>query len=126
MNWFDNFCAESRSKFFTKVPINLGDNLISADECYSLIKKNIKRSENETDDILWKIPIILITLGCSLVVLMAVSVALQCLLTKLMRLRTSEDSDSDDCIIEEQKKDSPKPKKKCSPKTKKICSCCSK
>ncbi|KAH8341302.1 hypothetical protein KR059_002197, partial [Drosophila kikkawai] len=109
INWFNNFCAQSRSKFFTNLPeskehLKFGDNLISADECYALIKRNMKRSENEKDtneDALWNIPIILISLGCILVILMAFSFVIQCLVAKLRSSRIGEQFESDICKLEE-------------------------
>ncbi|KAH8287900.1 hypothetical protein KR018_006960 [Drosophila ironensis] len=79
-NWFDNFCAESRAKFFEIKPINNrhlsmssdGD-LLSADECYNLIRLNIRSQRRAYNDVLWQIPMVLLTLGCLLVLLITFS-----------------------------------------------------
>lgn len=136
LNWFDNICAESRSKFFaneleSKEPGQLSDDLISKNECYTFIKEKIKRSQIEREDILWKIPIILISLGCFLVILMALSFVGQCLVMRLKNSGTFEKFESDICKVEEEAKvvipssaPSASPKGKVSPKSK-CCSCLS-
>uniref|UniRef100_A0A6P4DXR2 LOW QUALITY PROTEIN: uncharacterized protein LOC108038098 n=1 Tax=Drosophila rhopaloa TaxID=1041015 RepID=A0A6P4DXR2_DRORH len=86
MDWFERICAESRSKFFTtqqainnKIQQKSSDDLMSADECYSFIKKSIKPREIIGQEDLWKIPILLVCFGCILVILMAFCFVFQCL-----------------------------------------------
>ncbi|XP_017059669.1 uncharacterized protein LOC108100348 [Drosophila ficusphila] len=88
INWLDTICAESRSKFFPsktayKVLRKANNGLISTDECYSFIKKNIKPKHIIQEDELWKIPIILVCLGCILVIIMTICFVCQYLIGKV-------------------------------------------
>lgn len=110
--WFDNLCAESRANFIAneqhskvhKESTSKRDgDLMSADECYNFIRTNMKRDTN--DDILWKLPLILLILGCLLMFLMAFCFFCQCMYRKIMRSQLAKEINNIDiCQAEEQKK----------------------
>ncbi|XP_016970302.2 uncharacterized protein LOC108038098 [Drosophila rhopaloa] len=113
MDWFERICAESRSKFFTtqqainnKIQQKSSDDLMSADECYSLIKKSIKPRELIGQEDLWKIPILLVCFGCILVILMAFCFVFQCLLRRVNDSRLSNQFEIDICNVEKSKNNS--------------------
>ncbi|XP_017009711.2 uncharacterized protein [Drosophila takahashii] len=108
MDWLDNICAESRSKFFAnhqapKIQREYKDGLMSTQECYSLIKKNIKPKNANQEEVFWKIPILLVCLGCIIVILMAFCFAFQCLITKVKAARLPKQLDFDICKVENSK-----------------------
>ncbi|XP_033173177.1 uncharacterized protein LOC117150417 [Drosophila mauritiana] len=108
MNWFNNICEESRLKFFpnlqtvkTKRKYEIG--LMSVDECYSFIRKNLKSRNVVEEELLWKIPILLVCLGCIIVILFAVCFTVQCLITKVKTAEVPKSFDFDICEVEKPK-----------------------
>ncbi|XP_017063858.1 uncharacterized protein LOC108103056 [Drosophila eugracilis] len=104
MNWFNNICEESRSKFSVKKEAfkvqrkyEKNRNLMSADECYSLIKNNLKPRRIVREDIVWKIPILLICFGCVLVLLMAFCFVFNCFITKVKATKMPKRFEFDIC-----------------------------
>ncbi|XP_052852350.1 uncharacterized protein LOC128262242 [Drosophila gunungcola] len=112
MGWFDNICAESRSNFFLseqayKVQFKSSKDLMSADECYSFIKKNTKPRELIQQEQLWKIPILLVCLGCIMVILIAFCFIFQCLVKRVQHARLPNQFEFDICQVEKSKIKSP-------------------
>jgi len=108
MNWFNNICAESRLKFFPnhqphKVQRESKDGLMSTEECYSFIKKNIKPKSAIQEEVFWKIPILLVCLGCIIVILTAFCFVFQCLVTRAKAARLPKQLDFDICKVENSK-----------------------
>ncbi|XP_015052943.2 uncharacterized protein LOC26535960 [Drosophila yakuba] len=104
MNWFNNLCDESRLKFFPNLPTlkakrKYGVDLMSADECYSFIKKNLKARNVAEEELLWKVPILLVCLGCIIVILFAFCFAFKCLITKVKSAEMPKHFDFDICEV---------------------------
>eukprot|EP00099_Drosophila_melanogaster_P005240 NP_001246068.1 uncharacterized protein Dmel_CG43054 [Drosophila melanogaster] len=108
MNWFNNICEESRLKFFpnlqtVKAKRKYEIGLMSADECYSFIKKNLKSRNVVEEEMLWKVPIILVCIGCIIVILFAFCFAFQCVITKVKTAKVPKRFDFDICEAEKPK-----------------------
>ncbi|XP_016963405.1 uncharacterized protein LOC108033572 [Drosophila biarmipes] len=108
MNWFNNICAESRLKFLAnheepKVQRESKGGLMSAEECYSFIRKNIRPKSAIQEEVFWKIPILLVCLGCIIVILMAFCFAFQCLVTRAKAARLPKQLNFDICKVESSK-----------------------
>lgn len=89
--WFDNLCADSRANFIAndqhskvhkETTSKRDGDLMSADECYNFIRTNMRRDMNE--DTLWKLPLILLIIGCLLVFVMCFCMFCQFLFRKIM------------------------------------------
>ncbi|KQS61961.1 uncharacterized protein LOC26526270 [Drosophila erecta] len=112
MNWFTNKCDESRLRFFPnlltfKGERTYGADLMSADECYSFIKKNLKSRNAVEEEVLWKMPILLVCLGCIIVILFAFCFAFQCLITKLKSAKMPKQFEFDICEVERSRNQRP-------------------
>ncbi|KAH8410576.1 hypothetical protein KR009_003811, partial [Drosophila setifemur] len=134
--WFDRLCADSRSNFIVSkqrskvhVQSHSVDDLMSAQECYNYIKRNIKSNKDMDDDVFWKIPILLLILGCALVVSMAFCYVLQRLVTKVKKSRLQQNFNFDVCHVEKAKSHNSSPHsshhKSTKEKNSSCCSCCS-
>ncbi|KAH8333147.1 hypothetical protein KR074_007926, partial [Drosophila pseudoananassae] len=103
--WFDNLCAESRANFIaneqhSKVHLQstskrVGD-LMSAGECYNFIRTNLKSRKDTNVDALWKLPMILLIIGCLLMFLMVFCFFCQFVYRKIKESQLAKDIKSID------------------------------
>lgn len=93
LTWFNRVCRDCRARFPSRVeqhsnePMLKSDNgLISAEECYARIKRSAASHGSHgflTDDIWWKIPVVLLLCGSFLILCIASCLLCQRIIEKM-------------------------------------------